>query len=109
MTDHVTARNSQLELLEAHTRVQVQLTAPVPPDILAERYPKLVTRPDEFVALKYCQECTPPEVGHTCPLCDAGYAQLWQLQFHRKFPPEFCNRRRAKKERAWANRVGLDG
>lgn len=101
-------RHAALEMAEARCRQNMRLMMPNL-DKMPALYPRLVHSQDQYFAIKQCNICTPPPKRYICPLCDWETPDHWRMKMHNETNPKSCQRRAAKKERAWSNRVGLDG
>lgn len=100
-------RLAALEMLETRTRQNMRLMMPSV-DKMPELYP-MVHAEDQYFAVKQCNVCNPPPKVYKCPLCDWSTTEHWKMKLHNDINPQWCQRRAAKKERAWSNRVSLDG
>lgn len=101
MTNLVASMNAALEGAEKRCRQLMTLATPERDDV-ADKYPTLLHRQDQF-AIKHCVKCNPAPKTFTCPVCDAVKQERWQMQVHNMVGPnEFCDFYRRKKQKAWA-------
>ena len=63
--------------------------------------PQLPDQPDHMVIKGgYAHEPQP----YICVICDREFPTKWQMQIHNATNPEYCQKRGAEKQRAWAAR-----
>ena len=102
-------RWAAVEMAEKLARQKFTL---IGPDVnrMPELYPDLVTRTDQYFAVRQCRRCDPPPKVYVCPICDWETTVKWHMQNHNMGGQSYlCRQRQRAKERAWSGNVGLDG